>query len=401
MYSLQELYKIGNGPSSSHTMGPKKAALIFKAKYSNANRFIVHLYGSLALTGKGHLTDYIIKETLDNCLVLFDYKTETKHPNTLMIEGYLDDKFIGKMTFYSIGGGNILAEGEKEIKVKEVYKENSFLAIKEYLKENNLDLVSYVDSYESIDNYLKEVIGIMYNNIKNGLNKSGVLPGKLKVKRKARDIYFSKSESLLGDDFDKRKLMAYAYAVSEENASGGLVVTAPTCGACGVLPAIMFYLKEKYNTTLKEEINGLKVAGIIGNIVSYNASISGAYAGCQAEVGTATSMAAAYAAYILKGELLNIERAAEIALEHNLGLTCDPVEGYVQIPCIERNALGALRALDSAILALYIDAKEAKISFDTVVMTMLETGLSLPRSLKETSEGGLAKNYKGVKDESK
>lgn len=401
MYSLQELYKIGNGPSSSHTMGPKKAALIFKAKYSNANRFIVHLYGSLALTGKGHLTDYIIKETLDNCLVLFDYKTETKHPNTLMIEGYLDDKFIGKMTFYSIGGGNILAEGEKEIKVKEVYKENSFLAIKEYLKENNLDLVSYVDSYESIDNYLKEVIGIMYNNIKNGLNKSGVLPGKLKVKRKARDIYFSKSESLLGDDFDKRKLMAYAYAVSEENASGGLVVTAPTCGACGVLPAIMFYLKEKYNTTLKEEINGLKVAGIIGNIVSYNASISGAYAGCQAEVGTATSMAAAYAAYILKGELLNIERAAEIALEHNLGLTCDPVEGYVQIPCIERNALGALRALDSAILALYIDAKEAKISFDTVVMTMLETGLSLPRSLKETSEGGLAKNYKEVKDESK
>lgn len=401
MYSLQELYKIGNGPSSSHTMGPKKAALIFKAKYSNANRFIVHLYGSLALTGKGHLTDYIIKETLDNCLVLFDYKTETKHPNTLMIEGYLDDKFIGKMTFYSIGGGNILAEGEKEIKVKEVYKENSFLAIKEYLKENNLDLVSYVDSYESIDNYLKEIIGIMYSNIKNGLNKSGVLPGKLKVKRKARDIYFSKSESLLGDDFDKRKLMAYAYAVSEENASGGLVVTAPTCGACGVLPAIMFYLKEKYNTTLKEEINGLKVAGIIGNIVSYNASISGAYAGCQAEVGTATSMAAAYAAYILKGELLNIERAAEIALEHNLGLTCDPVEGYVQIPCIERNALGALRALDSAILALYIDAKEAKISFDTVVMTMLETGLSLPRSLKETSEGGLAKNYKEVKDESK
>lgn len=401
MYSLQELYKIGNGPSSSHTMGPKKAALIFKAKYSNANRFIVHLYGSLALTGKGHLTDYIIKETLDNCLVLFDYKTETKHPNTLMIEGYLDDKFIGKMTFYSIGGGNILAEGEKEIKVKEVYKENSFLAIKEYLKESNLNLVSYVDSYESIDNYLKEVIGIMYSNIKNGLNKSGVLPGKLKVKRKARDIYFSKSESLLGDDFDKRKLMAYAYAVSEENASGGLVVTAPTCGACGVLPAIMFYLKEKYNTTLKEEINGLKVAGIIGNIVSYNASISGAYAGCQAEVGTATSMAAAYAAYILKGELLNIERAAEIALEHNLGLTCDPVEGYVQIPCIERNALGALRALDSAILALYIDAKEAKISFDTVVMTMLETGLSLPRSLKETSEGGLAKNYKEVKDESK
>lgn len=401
MYSLQELYKIGNGPSSSHTMGPKKAALIFKAKYSNANRFIVHLYGSLALTGKGHLTDYIIKETLDNCLVLFDYKTETKHPNTLMIEGYLDDKFIGKMTFYSIGGGNILAEGEKEIKVKEVYKENSFLAIKEYLKESNLDLVSYVDSYESIDNYLKEVIGIMYSNIKNGLNKSGVLPGKLKVKRKARDIYFSKSESLLGDDFDKRKLMAYAYAVSEENASGGLVVTAPTCGACGVLPAIMFYLKEKYNTTLKEEINGLKVAGIIGNIVSYNASISGAYAGCQAEVGTATSMAAAYAAYILKGELLNIERAAEIALEHNLGLTCDPVEGYVQIPCIERNALGSLRALDSAILALYIDAKEAKISFDTVVMTMLETGLSLPRSLKETSEGGLAKNYKEVKDESK
>lgn len=195
--------------------------------------------------------------------------------------------------------------------------------------------------------------------------------------------------------------MAYAYAVSEENASGGLVVTSPTCGACGVLPAVIFYLKEKYHTTREEEINGLKIAGIIGNIVSYNASISGAYAGCQAEVGTATSMAASYAAYILKGELLNIERAAEIALEHNLGLTCDPVGGYVQIPCIERNALGALRALDSALLSLYLNAKEAKISFDTVVSTMLETGLSLPRALKETSEGGLAKNYHEVEDERK
>ena len=193
--------------------------------------------------------------------------------------------------------------------------------------------------------------------------------------------------------------MAYAYAVSEENASGAEVVTSPTCGACGVLPAVIMYLKEKYGTTKKEEIDGLKVAGIIGNIVSYTASISGAYAGCQAEVGTATSMAASYAAYILKGDILTIERAAEIALEHNLGLTCDPVEGYVQIPCIERNAMGAVRAIDSAILALYINAKEAKISFDTVVSTMLETGVSLPRSLKETSEGGLAKKYKEEENE--
>ena len=401
MYSLRELYKIGNGPSSSHTMAPKKAALYFLEKYPNLDSYKVYLYGSLALTGKGHLTDYIIAKTIPNAQIIFDYKTETKHPNTLIIEGYQNNNLVVKETFYSIGGGNIQIEGEAVAKAKEVYAENSFSAIKTYLKEKNINLVEYVNAHENIDSYLGEVLDVMYNTLKAGLNKTGILPGKLKVKRKAREIYFSTSKSALDYDSDRRKLMAYAYAVSEENASGGLVVTSPTCGACGVLPAVIFYLKEKYHTTREEEINGLKIAGIIGNIVSYNASISGAYAGCQAEVGTATSMAASYAAYILKGELLNIERAAEIALEHNLGLTCDPVGGYVQIPCIERNALGALRALDSALLSLYLNAKEAKISFDTVVSTMLETGLSLPRALKETSEGGLAKNYHEVEDERK
>ena len=394
MYSLKELYKIGNGPSSSHTMGPKKAALYFLDKYPDCDKYIVYLYGSLALTGKGHLTDYIISKTIPNVEIIFDYKTEVKHPNTLIIEGYKNGLIIGKNTFYSIGGGNIKIEGEQEKIKKEIYKENSFYQIKEYLKLHNLNLVEYVNAHESIDSYLNNVLEVMQKALKEGLSKGGILPGKLKVKRKSKDIYFSNAITKLPYDKDLRKIMAYAYAVSEENASGGEVVTSPTCGACGVLPAVIMYFKEKYNTSIKEEIDGLKVAGIIGNIVSYNASISGAYAGCQAEVGTATSMAASYAAYILKGDILAIERAAEIALEHNLGLTCDPVEGYVQIPCIERNAMGALRAIDAAILATYLNAKEAKISFDTVVSTMLETGISLPRSLKETSEGGLAKNYK-------
>ncbi len=399
MYSLKELYKIGNGPSSSHTMGPKKAALYFLNKYKDCNSYQVYLYGSLALTGKGHLTDYIILQTLPNAKIIFDYKTECLHPNTLKIVGYKDMKIIGEETFYSIGGGNIRIEGIQEEKQKEIYAENTFYHIKEYLTENNINLVEYVNKHESIDSYLENVLEIMQTSLKSGLSKSGLLPGRLKVKRKAKDIYFAKSLTKLDYDKDIRKIMAYAYAVSEENASGAEVVTSPTCGACGVLPAVIMYLKEKYGTTKKEEIDGLKVAGIIGNIVSYSASISGAYAGCQAEVGTATSMAASYAAYILKGDILTIERAAEIALEHNLGLTCDPVEGYVQIPCIERNAMGAVRAIDSAILALYINAKEAKISFDTVVSTMLETGVSLPRSLKETSEGGLAKKYKEEENE--
>lgn len=399
MYSLKEIYKIGNGPSSSHTMGPKNAALYFLQKYPNCNKFIVYLYGSLALTGKGHLTDAILIDTLPNCQIIFDYKTETKHPNTLKIRGYLNDELVKEVVFYSIGGGNIVIEGEQNAKLRDIYPLNTFNAIKEHLKEKNMTLVEYVNSYESLDNYFIEVIEVMHKALIGGISKTGVLPGKLKVKRKARELYFAKSLTKLNNDADKRKIMAYAYGVAEENASGGEVVTAPTCGACGVMPAVIFYLREKYNTTIKQEIDGLKIAGIIGNIVATNASISGAYAGCQAEVGTASSMAASYAAYILNGDLETIERAAEIALEHNLGLTCDPVEGYVQIPCIERNALGALRAIDSALLALYLNPKDAKISFDKVVSTMLDTGLSLPHSLKETSEGGLAKTFKEDENE--
>lgn len=399
MYSLKEIYKIGNGPSSSHTMGPKNAALYFLQKYPNCNKFIVYLYGSLALTGKGHLTDAILIDTLPNCQIIFDYKTETKHPNTLKIRGYLNDELVKEVVFYSIGGGNIVIEGEQNAKLRDIYPLNTFNAIKEHLKEKNMTLVEYVNSYESLDNYFIEVIEVMHKALISGISKTGVLPGKLKVKRKARELYFAKSLTKLNNDADKRKIMAYAYGVAEENASGSEVVTAPTCGACGVMPAVIFYLREKYNTTIKQEIDGLKIAGIIGNIVATNASISGAYAGCQAEVGTASSMAASYAAYILNGDLETIERAAEIALEHNLGLTCDPVEGYVQIPCIERNALGALRAIDSALLALYLNPKDAKISFDKVVSTMLDTGLSLPHSLKETSEGGLAKTFKEDENE--
>ena len=390
MVSIQELFKIGNGPSSSHTIGPLVASKEFIRRYPDIDSVCVTLFGSLALTGKGHLTDYIILKTFTNlpCEIKFDIETRMKHPNTMIFEGYKNNQMIAKMKVYSIGGGSIEIAGETRKSLTHVYPEQTFSKIKEYCKAQKLTLPAYVDAYENdkLNECLDRIYTVMLDSIDRGLSTKGELHGKLHVKRKASYLY-----DLDGKDV-RKQVMAYAYAVSEENASGGLIVTAPTCGASGVLPAVLRYAKE-LGYTKNELIDGLKVAGLIGNLVKTNGSISGAEAGCQAEVGTACAMAAAFLSYLDGGSIDTIERASEIALEHHLGLTCDPIAGYVQIPCIERNAVAALRAIDAAKLASYLHAEDSKISFDLVVKTMLKTGRDLRTNYRETAEGGLAKMY--------
>ncbi len=395
MYSIKELFKIGNGPSSSHTIGPMVATKEFLKRYSNnIDRVKVILYGSLALTGRGHLTDYIIEKTLlpFPCLIEFNLDIKEAHPNTLEFIGIKDEMTVCSMKVYSVGGGAIKIENEESIDLKEIYSLNKFDDISKYCKDNNISLPSYVDLVEKdINSYLEDIYNTMLSSINNGLKNDGILPGKLQVKRKASYIY---NQNKANDDNDyRKKVLAYAYAVAEENASGGLIVTAPTCGASGVVPACLRYLLELNKYNKNELIEALKVAGLIGNIVKTNGSISGAEAGCQAEVGTACAMAAGMIAYLETKSIDVVERASEIALEHHLGLTCDPVLGYVQIPCIERNAVAALRAIDAAKLASYLNNNESKISFDSVVETMLKTGRDLQDNYRETAEGGLAKLF--------
>lgn len=391
MYSLKELYKIGNGPSSSHTIGPLEASKEFMKRYRDQIDSVkVTLYGSIALTGKGHLTDYIILKTISNlpCEVLFDMDTMMEHPNTMVFEGYKNHQLVVSMKVYSVGGGTIEIAGETFNPAKQIYPHHTFAEIKQYCIEQNLLLSNYVDQFEDqdIDAYFNQIYDVMLDSIERGLKTKGELPGTLHVHRKASYLFHPEEDNF------KKKVFAYGYAVSEENASGGQIVTAPTCGASGVLPAVLRYTKE-LGYSKNELIQGLKVAGIIGNLVKTNGSISGAEAGCQAEVGTACAMAAAFLSSVKGGSLDTIERASEIALEHHLGLTCDPVAGYVQIPCIERNAVAALRAIDAADLASYLHKDDSKISFDIVVETMLKTGQDLRTNYRETAEGGLAKTY--------
>lgn len=398
MYSLRELLKVGNGPSSSHTIGPMRASEEFKKRYPDCDHIDVILYGSLALTGKGHLTDYIIEKTLLPilCNIKFDVETETKHPNTVQFFGYKDGVMIGDMTVYSIGGGTIRIEGEAPLALEKIYPHTKLSEIVSYCRDYKLTLPEYVDSIEGegFDEYIKMIYDTMISSINRGIETKGILPGKLGIKRKANYLYYQKSKETEMFEIARRRIVAYAFAVSEENASGGEIVTAPTCGSAGIIPALLQYAIDTKRWNLDELLNGLKVAGLIGNIVKENASISGAEAGCQAEVGTACSMGAAFLSYLYGGDFEHIESASEIALEHHLGLTCDPIEGYVQIPCIERNAVAALRALDAAKLASYLNNNDAKISFDLVVETMLDTGKDLSFEYRETSEGGLAKKYR-------
>ncbi len=398
MQSLKYLYRIGRGPSSSHTMGPIAAAQKFLKSVENADKFKVVLYGSLAKTGKGHMTDYAIKQVLgeENCEIIFDYETETPvHPNTLDITAYSCGKEIKTTRYYSIGGGEVLADGEQKRGHAEVYPHNSFTEISEYCRKKDIRLWQYVEECEGVEiwDYLATVWEVMQSAINRGISTDGILQGGLETQRKARYLFRQRHIDENEETKMNRLICAYAFAVSEENASGGIIATAPTCGACGVLPAVLKFLQPKRKFSDEQILHAMAAGGIIGNLIKTNASISGAECGCQAEIGTACAMAAASAAELYELDLDQIEYAAEMSIEHHLGLTCDPVCGLVQIPCIERNAIAAMRALNAVNLADFL-ADTRKISFDTIVETMYETGKDLKVLYRETAEGGLAKKYK-------
>ena len=399
MHSIKTLYKVGNGPSSSHTIGPKVASQFIIDKYKDCDYVKVTLFGSLAFTGKGHLTDYIIEKTFnENNIkvdICFNYEIlDLEFPNTMHFEIYKNNIILGEETIFSIGGGLIKVKDFENVEEKEVYPHKTILQIKEFCSQNNLSFVDYVLHFEdsSIVEFTEHIYQVMTQSVKNGLSKTGVLPGKLMVERKAYTIFNNIKPNETESMKEKRLVSSYAFACSEENASGGEIVTAPTCGSCGIIPSIIMYLEDcGYNHN--DIINGLLVAGLFGLVVKNNASISGAECGCQAEIGTACAMGAALVATVKHLNNDQIERAAEIALEHHLGLTCDPILGYVQIPCIERNAVAALRAIESCSLAELFGESQSKISFDLVVETMKQTGIDLKYEYRETSAGGLAKNY--------
>lgn len=396
MTSLKEIYRIGMGPSSSHTMGPEKACKLMLEQYPDADSFKVILYGSLARTGKGHRTDYAIEKTLGDRFGGIDWDFSDRileHPNTMEFIVFRSGVEAARKTILSVGGGAIRVHGEKSVIAEDIYPESDLTEIIAVCQNKGISLRDYVYLYEpDIRAHLTAVWDQMQDTIRHGLDTVGELPGGLHVKRRASQLagYGRKNRDLVKKEHFL--ISAYAYAACEENASGGRMVTAPTCGACGVLPAVLYYEKQLFDCTDEEICDALAVAGLIGQIIRTNASVSGAEAGCQAEVGSACSMAAAALCELRGFGMEQIECAAEIAMEHCLGLTCDPVDGLVQIPCIERNAVGALRAYDAAALAEVI-WDNRKVSFDTVVKTMYETGKDMSRCYRETSEGGLAKVY--------
>ena len=400
MKSIRYLFRIGNGPSSSHTIGPYRICRYIKVHYPNAVHVVVTLYGSFALTGRGHGTDKTITETLKplSSKIIFDYKTKTEHPNTLKADIYMEDGSMEVLTAVSPGGGSIRINGEKSAPEPEIYPEKNFTEIKEVCLKNGWDLVEFVRQREGdeIFDYFDTVFDTMMDEVDRGLMTSGELPGKLHLQRRAKDFLVSKykEESETSNSF--RLMLAYAFAAAEENAAGHIVVTAPTCGSCGVLPSVLKFYKSKYKKTRKEVINSLAVAGIIGNCIKYNASLSGAEAGCQAEIGSACSMAAGAYAYLKQLDIHGIECAAEVAMEHSLGLTCDPVGGYVMIPCIERNGMAAIRAVTAGRLAEYAEASST-VSLDEVVQTMYRTGKDMKKAYRETGKGGLAEELKKSK----
>lgn len=397
MKSLRHLYKIGNGPSSSHTMGPEYASQYFLTVAPDADSYKVILYGSLALTGKGHLTDVSVKEVFSGKDIEVVFDTETKHlphENTMDLIAYKNGKEYARRRVMSIGGGDIRFEGEQSIEAPEIYSETCFKEIEHYCLSRNIRLSDYVYEREddNIKDYLAEVWEVMKAEIQAGLTTSGILPGGLNVERVAQLLYGRRHIDESPETRQNRIVCAYAFAAAEQNASCGRIVTAPTCGACAVLPAVLKYMQDTKGFTDDKIIDALAVGGLVGNIVKQNASISGAECGCQAEIGTACSMAAAALCELFEMGIDQIEYAAEMSMEHMLGLTCDPICGLVQIPCIERNAVAAMRAMNALSLANFLTGTR-KISFDMVVKTMYETGKDLRSSYRETSEGGLAKLF--------
>ncbi len=396
MKSIKDIYKIGVGPSSSHTMGPQKAAAIFNERYPHAAAFEVTLYGSLAATGKGHMTDWAILKTLHAPTEIV-WKPDIIlpfHPNGMCFKAFDKDKtLLGEWTVYSIGGGNLAEEG-KLSEQPDIYPLSKMTEILNWCEQRGRTYWEYVYEYENqkeIEETMKEVWQVMKDAVERGLQAEGALPGPLNLSRKAA-MYHIKASGYTHTLRSRGLVYSYALAVSEENASGGRVVTAPTCGSCGVMPAVLYHLSKSYEFSDLRIIRALVTAGLVGNIVRTNASISGAEVGCQGEVGVACAMAAAAANQLFGGSPAQIEYAAEMALEHHLGMTCDPVCGLVQIPCIERNAYAAARALDSNIYSTFSDGRH-RVSFDKVVETLKETGKDIPSLYKETSQGGLARDY--------
>ena len=400
MQSLKELYKIGRGPSSSHTIGPERAAKLMKARCPAADAFAVTLYGSLALTGKGHNTDMVLKKTFApaKCDVRFDSETPTPvHPNTLDITALRGGNPLVAARFYSVGGGTIRIEGEPDANTgidENVYPLSTFDDISAYCKNKNIRLWQYVRECEGdgIFLYLEDIWQQMKRSIHEGLTTTGVLPGCLGTQRRAQHLYNQRHIDESAQTKENRLVCSYAFAVSEQNAAGGVIVTAPTCGSCGVLPSVLHYMQDTRGFTDEQIVRALAAGGLIGDVIKTNASISGAECGCQAEIGSACSMAAGALAELFEMGLDQIEAAAEIAMEHHLGLTCDPIAGLVQIPCIERNAVAAMRAINALSLANFL-ADSRKISFDLIVKTMYNTGRDLLNNYRETSSGGLAKYY--------
>lgn len=393
MESIKKIYRIGHGPSSSHTMAPRKAAEQFKARTPQAASYRVTLYGSLAATGKGHFTDKAILDSLAPKEVELVWKPETFLPfhNNAMLFEALDNagSVIDKWEIYSVGGGN-LADQNTHFSQEHLYEHNNMTEILKYIERHGLTYWEYVVNHEGDDiwDFLNERWKIMQNTVEQGLQNEGVIPGGLCLKRKAA-TYYVKARSYKPSLQGRCLVMAYALATAEENAAGGLIVTAPTCGSSGVLPAVLYHLKNNHDFSDKAILKAMATAALFANVIKTNASISGAEVGCQGEIGSASAMAAAAANQIFGGSPQQIEYAAEIALEHNLGLTCDPICGLVQIPCIERNAFAALRALEANLYSMLSDGKHI-ISFDKVVYTMNLTGKDLPSLYKETAEGGLA-----------
>ncbi len=401
MKSIRDIYKVGKGPSSSHTMGPAKAMSVFISENPEAESYKVILYGSLADTGKGHGTDVAISKVAGEKSVKIIFNTEKEdlpHENTMDIFALdREGKEISSMRVLSIGGGDIKIVGRQEDPATNVYPETSFAEISEKCKREGIRLSDFVfmREGEGVKTFLYDVWETMKASIHRGLTTSGILPGTLMVERKAQYLYNQRHIDESPVTRENRMVCAYAYAVSEENADNGTIVTAPTCGACAVLPSVLKYMQEKHGFSDLSVIRALATAGLIGTLTKTNASISGAECGCQAEIGTACSMASAALGELFEMGIDQIEYAAEIAFEHHLGLTCDPICGLVQIPCIERNAVAAMRAINAMSLANFLSGSR-KISLDLVIKTMYETGKDLSHLYRETAEGGLAKHYRKV-----
>ena len=399
MKSIKELYRIGRGPSSSHTMAPRKAAEQFLTRNTDADHFLVTLYGSLAATGKGHMTDAAILEILEPAApVTIDWQPQTFllfHPNGMNFKALRkDDSVIDDWTVYSVGGGALAEEGKRKEDTPEVYGMGHIVDIIRYCRTNGRTIWEYVEECEGkeIWDYLREVWRVMREAVERGIVAEGVLPGPLHLQRKAAQ-YNIKSSGYAASLHSRGLVFSYALAVSEENAAGGTIVTAPTCGSCGVLPGVLYHLWKSRDFPEIRILHSLATAGLIGNIAKHSASISGAEAGCQAEVGVACAMASAASCQLFGGSPMQIEYAAEMGLEHHLGLTCDPVCGLVQVPCIERNAYAAARAMDCNIYASFTDGSHL-VSYDRILEVMMQTGKDIPSIYRETSEGGMAKDYK-------